>query len=241
MQTVSNATVIFDLNDTLIKNSVYFREIKKNIAGQLLKLSLVNNKKDFTTDRLIHVFDSFEIKNIKAGRKPGYENFRISLIQACYDILQYDFIQCKMYDFIDLQVSHVVNRPVELIDDAKDVLSYLYNKNYRLFIVSKGNKQEQAKKIKEGGIDHFFEDIIFLPNKDAENYSHFVNLYNIDINRAYMVGNSPKSDINPAKRIGMKTFFIKNENTWEYEHDEILLKEPGTIIIDKISNLKDFL
>lgn len=241
MQTANKTTVIFDLNDTLIKNSVYFREIKKNIADHLFKLNRANLKDDFTLEGLIALFDRFEIRNIRAGKKPGYENFRISLIQACYDILSYDFIQCKMYDFIDLQVSHFVNRPVELIEGVSEVLEYLRKKQYRLFIVSKGNEQEQAKKIQESGIVHFFEDIIFLQGKDAEAYLNFVKACNIDISRSYMVGNSPKSDINPVKSIGMKTIFIKNESTWEYEHDEILLREPGTIMIDKIIQLKDVL
>jgi putative hydrolase of the HAD superfamily len=36
-----------------------------------------------------------------------------------------------------------------------------------------------------------------------------------------MIGNSPKSDILPARDAGLKAVFIPNENTWALEHGEL--------------------
>jgi putative hydrolase of the HAD superfamily len=36
-----------------------------------------------------------------------------------------------------------------------------------------------------------------------------------------MIGNSPKSDIIPARRAGLNAVFIPNESTWVLEQDEL--------------------
>jgi putative hydrolase of the HAD superfamily len=41
----------------------------------------------------------------------------------------------------------------------------------------------------------------------------------------WMVGNSPRSDINPALQIGLNAVFVPHSNTWHLEHAEL---ESGT-------------
>jgi putative hydrolase of the HAD superfamily len=36
-----------------------------------------------------------------------------------------------------------------------------------------------------------------------------------------MVGNSPRSDINPALQAGLRDILIPHPRTWELEHDEV--------------------
>jgi putative hydrolase of the HAD superfamily len=36
-----------------------------------------------------------------------------------------------------------------------------------------------------------------------------------------MVGNSPRSDINPALAAGLKAVYIPHPHTWHLEHEEI--------------------
>jgi putative hydrolase of the HAD superfamily len=36
-----------------------------------------------------------------------------------------------------------------------------------------------------------------------------------------MIGNSPRSDINPAKAVGLRTVFIPYHTTWQHEIEEI--------------------
>ena len=36
-----------------------------------------------------------------------------------------------------------------------------------------------------------------------------------------MIGNSPRSDINPALRAGLRAVFIPHPHTWELEHEEV--------------------
>jgi putative hydrolase of the HAD superfamily len=43
----------------------------------------------------------------------------------------------------------------------------------------------------------------------------------LDPSLTYMIGNSPRSDINPAVAAGLHAVFIPHPHTWELEHEEI--------------------
>jgi putative hydrolase of the HAD superfamily len=41
-----------------------------------------------------------------------------------------------------------------------------------------------------------------------------------------MIGNSPKSDINPALAAGLNAVFVPHGNTWILEHEEVCAARP---------------
>ena len=55
-----------------------------------------------------------------------------------------------------------------------------------------------------------------------------------------MVGNSPKSDINPALAAGLHAVFVPHDNTWILEHEE-LAPRPGMqrlLVVDRFADLQ---
>jgi len=48
-----------------------------------------------------------------------------------------------------------------------------------------------------------------------------VNRHHVVKSHGWMVGNSPRSDINPALEAGLNAVFIPHPATWELEHDEV--------------------
>jgi putative hydrolase of the HAD superfamily len=47
-----------------------------------------------------------------------------------------------------------------------------------------------------------------------------------------MIGNSPKSDINPALAAGLNAIFLFNNDTWILEHASIDTAPPGQQLIE---------
>ena len=43
----------------------------------------------------------------------------------------------------------------------------------------------------------------------------------MDPQRTWMIGNSPKSDINPALEAGLNAVFVPHERTWTLEQQDI--------------------
>jgi putative hydrolase of the HAD superfamily len=56
-----------------------------------------------------------------------------------------------------------------------------------------------------------------------------------------MIGNSPKSDINPALSAGLNAIFVPHDNTWILEHEEVLCEGfAGTLLtLDAFSQLRE--
>ena len=47
-----------------------------------------------------------------------------------------------------------------------------------------------------------------------------------------MIGNSPKSDINPALAAGLHAVFIPHDSTWVLEHEVVNQPPPGQHLLE---------
>jgi putative hydrolase of the HAD superfamily len=56
-----------------------------------------------------------------------------------------------------------------------------------------------------------------------------------------MVGNSPKSDINPALAAGLHAVFIPHDNTWILEHEEVATAPASQrlLVVDRFGDLRE--
>jgi putative hydrolase of the HAD superfamily len=61
-----------------------------------------------------------------------------------------------------------------------------------------------------------------VAEKDAPTYSSVVEKYGLSRAQTWMIGNSPKSDINPALEAGLHAVFVPHHNTWELERGEVM-------------------
>jgi putative hydrolase of the HAD superfamily len=56
-----------------------------------------------------------------------------------------------------------------------------------------------------------------------------------------MIGNSPKSDINPALAAGLHAVFVPHGNTWILEHEEVDAATPPQklLIVGRFAELRE--
>jgi putative hydrolase of the HAD superfamily len=70
-----------------------------------------------------------------------------------------------------------------------------------------------------------------VPEKHAEEYRAIVGKHNLVAEHVWMVGNSPKSDINPALSAGINAVFVPHDDTWVLEHEELAEARPPTRLL----------
>ena len=58
--------------------------------------------------------------------------------------------------------------------------------------------------------------------------------------RTWMIGNSPKSDINPALAAGLKAVYIPHPRTWSLEHEQLPEAHPRLLIVKQIRELTTY-
>ncbi len=53
-----------------------------------------------------------------------------------------------------------------------------------------------------------------------------------------MIGNSPRSDINPAMQIGLNAVYIPHQHTWQLEHEPVVSGSGKLVILPTFRELR---
>jgi len=132
----------------------------------------------------------------------------------------------------------IVHHPIELIPGVAETLEYL-SLRHDLTLFTKGNAEEQKLKVDRSGLAIYFGHTAIVKEKDAASYRNLVRERQMDPASAWMIGNSPKSDINPALEAGIGAVFVPHEHTWRLEHEEVQAS-PRLMELEKFPDLKNY-
>ena len=114
----------------------------------------------------------------------------------------------------------ILERPMEAIQGVAETLEYLALR-HDLTLFTKGHPGEQRLKIERSGLGGFFAHAEIVKEKDAAAYRALALERGFDPGLSWMIGNSPKSDINPALEAGWNAVFVPHARTWTLERQEI--------------------
>jgi putative hydrolase of the HAD superfamily len=78
-----------------------------------------------------------------------------------------------------------------------------------------------------------------VAEKHVSEYQSLVDRHALNSEHTWMVGNSPKSDINPALGAGLNAVFVPHDDTWVLEHEELADAAPARrlLVVKKFSEL----
>src|SRR6266849_6013416 len=91
----------------------------------------------------------------------------------------------------------IAEHPVEIMPEVPETLRYLSGR-HRLILMTKGAIAEQSGKVERSGLREHFSAVEIVAEKNAATYREVVSQYALPPDSTWMIGNSPKSDINPA-------------------------------------------
>ena len=120
----------------------------------------------------------------------------------------------------------IAEHPMELLPQVADTLDYLAGR-HNLILMTKGHFAEQSGKVERSGLKQFFSAVEIVIEKDAAVYREIIAKYDLPSPSTWMIGNSPKSDINPALAAGINAVFVPHGNTWVLEHEELAPPPPS--------------
>ena len=104
-----------------------------------------------------------------------------------------------------------------------------WRRRHDLTLFTKGHPEEQKLKVDRSGVAAYFGHTAIVKEKDERAYRRLVEERGLDRERTWMVGNSPKSDINPALAAGLNAVFVPHDRTWHLEKTD-LATGPGKLI-----------
>lgn len=194
-------TLLIDADDTLWENNIYFEQVASEFFAKL-------NERNVPEDRAQTVLWETEQRNVKTT---GYGSaaFCASLHEAASELGVPD-----LEPWIKEREDWIFHHPIELMPGVLEALPKLHERN-RLILLTKGQPAEQLGKFRRSGLEKFFHATEVVFEKNVQTYVKYRPAH------AWMIGNSPRSDINPAKAAGLGTVFIPYHTTWQHELEEI--------------------
>ncbi len=204
-------TLLIDADDTLWENNVFFEQTIDRFIDLLEPFG-------FLREYCRKILNETERRNV---RQHGYgvASFSRSL-EETYLKLAGNMARRETVAQISLLVAELEAIPPKILDGVPETLAYLAQ-NHRLILFTKGQSAEQAGKVEKSGLQGFFEAIEITTEKDVNTYREMVERHRIVKNLGWMVGNSPRSDINPAIDAGLNAVFIPHSATWELEKSDL--------------------
>jgi putative hydrolase of the HAD superfamily len=222
-------TILIDADDTLWENNVYFEQ---TIEEFLTLLEPFGYPREYAR----HILNETERRNI---RQHGYgvRSFGRSL-EETYMKLAGHRAERSTLENIHRRVEELERTPPNILDGVIETLDYLAER-HRLILFTKGEAAEQAAKVERSGLQIHFDAIEILPEKDVATYRALVNRHHVVKSRGWMVGNSPRSDINPALEAGLNAVFIPHHATWALEQEEVRGGAGRLLILTSFRDLRD--
>jgi len=220
--------LIVDADDTLWENNIYFERAFDDFCDFLSHSRLDRNQ-------VRAVLDQIERVNNQAHGY-GSRNFARNMVE-CYRRLAERNIEPADIERILALADAIMAQPVELLPGVPETLEALAGR-HELTLFTKGHPEEQKLKIDRSGLGRFFAHTAIVKEKDAPSYRELVRSRGMDPARTWMIGNSPKSDVNPALEAGLGAVFVPHDRTWHLELQEIPASAPRLLVIERFADLR---
>lgn len=199
-------TLLLDADDTLWENNVYYEHAFEEFVDFLAHGHL-------STAEIREILDRFEIANGLGARA-----FARSLAETFSEIQgDHDETTLRQVEQFGLRILEI---EMEILPGVEQTLNAL-QPHHDLFLFTKGDLEEQRLKIERSGIGHYFDAHVVAADKKAHTYAELADSMGLDHHRTWMVGNSTKSDIQPALEAGLHAIYIPHPMTWHLEHVDI--------------------
>jgi putative hydrolase of the HAD superfamily len=223
--------LIFDADDTLWHNNIHFERATEEFIDFL----------DHSTLDRVQVraaLDEIERVNAKLHGY-GSRSFARSLHDCYLHLAEREVAPDDIAVILGFG-ERILNATMDLVDGVEAVVAELATR-HELLILTKGQHDEQRMKIERSGLERYFTHAEITPEKHPGVYRSMVDTRFFDPARTWMIGNSPKSDINPALAAGINAVFIPHEHTWVLEHAEVDDPVPPArlLVLERITDLLD--
>ncbi len=217
-------TLLIDADDTLWENNIYFERVMAEFIARLVQ----RGHSAGHVEQLLWQHEQHNIQAIGYGTK----GFCQSLRETVRKLDAADLVA-----WVEEKENWIFHHPIDLMPGVREALPLLHAEN-QLIVLTKGRDDEQSGKLERSGLGPFFHAVEVVAEKNLETYHKMIAKYALELRAAWMIGNSPRSDINPAKAAGLGTVFIPYHTTWQHELEEIA-PDGKTLVLENFGQLAE--
>lgn len=223
-------TLFIDADDTLWANNIYFEQAIASFISFL-------NHQQYTREEVRAVLNEVERECI-ISHGYGLHSFVHALV-CTFERLSIEPLTPALRETIHGFAHAIAEHPIEIFEGVPETLDYLAG-HHHLILLTKGNITEQSGKVERSGLKQYFAAVEIVAEKDPPTYRSMVEKYGLATDVTWMVGNSPKSDINPALAVGLNAVFVPHDMTWILEQGDVDAKKAAgkLLVLEQFADLQ---
>lgn len=218
--------LIFDGDDTLWENNVHFEQVIEDAIDLVAETEAdraparqrLDDIERANSNRYGYGVTVFErsLSEFLATYRPGTEH---SLLVQSW---------CR----------RIVEAPAAVIGGVAETLAEL-GRRHSLQLLTKGDPAEQQAKVAASGLAGHFDGVTIVAEKTPAVYHDVVRETGSDVAHTWMIGNSPRSDILPARMAGLGAVLIPHHATWQLEMAKLPAPDGRFVVVDAFRSLTD--
>jgi putative hydrolase of the HAD superfamily len=214
-------TFLIDADDTLWQNNIFYLRCNTAFGEYMSTLGI-------DPEETMAAFSECEQEAVQISGY-GPQGYVKAMEKACARLLTSAGCQPEPAHVEEARAIgvQVLCPPMILLPEVEATLRGLWP-NSQLVMVTKGDQATQRGKLERSGLTDYFDHVYVVPEKNADVYRAIAAELGLTPGHTWMVGNSPKSDINPAIAAGLGAILVPHCHTWIAELEE--LERPEQVV-----------
>ena len=212
--------LVLDADDTLWESARFFERAEEDFLS--ISESLGLDPSEVRAE--IHVRDIERLSVTGYGAMPYLDTLHSILATMCIPLTP-----SVKRSFEDLS-RNLLDHPVLLRPGVRETLSEIFRLGFRTVIYTMGKEQHQSSKFLRSGLERYVNALHVVEVKTADSLNTLLQEYVAVPENTILVGNSSRSDINPALMLGVNAVHVVHDSTWIAEREEYLHPEMVSII-----------
>jgi len=217
--------VFIDADDTLWENNRWFTRVIEEWVAFVVDLGADGEAALF----ILHEEEDRNIPVHGYGARPFVHSLRTAFTRVLGEPT--DATRTAFEGFVQRAELMIREHPIDLLPGVYDGVTAMADAGLRLVLLTKGQQDEQTAKFARSTLTHLFESVRVVNEKDVATYRAAAHAVGASPENCWMVGNSPRSDINPAREIGMRTVHVPHAAPWHRELAPLVNVGPATIVV----------
>ncbi|MCK4807407.1 MAG: HAD family hydrolase [Candidatus Aegiribacteria sp.] len=217
--------LLLDADDTLWESALFFERTEHDFLSLMTALGSAEEK----VRRIVHRKDVERLSITGYGAKPYMDTLRMIMLDLVPEAPSWALTAMD-----DIQ-KNLLGHPVILLPGVLSTLEDMKSLPVKTMVYTMGKKNHQTDKFIRSGLNTYVDELRIVPRKSVNALRGILTDADVEPRNCIIVGNSPRSDINPALSLGAVAVHLLRDRTWAAEREDFI--DPGMVIT--IENLKE--
>ncbi|MCK5116844.1 MAG: hypothetical protein KAR44_09610 [Candidatus Aegiribacteria sp.] len=222
--------LLLDADDTLWESALFFERTEHDFLNLMTALGLAAEK----VRRIVHRKDVERLSVTGYGARPYMDTLRLIMLDLVPETPSW-----AMTAMDDIQ-KNLLYHPVILFPGVIGTLADMKKLPVKTIVYTMGEKDHQTDKFERSGLSSYVDELRIVPVKNVNALRDVLVYADVEPRNCIIVGNSPRSDINPALSVGAIAVHVARDRTWAAEREDFI--DPGSVVtIESFNELSGIL